>query len=93
MAWALSVKGKGGRNGIAEIVLIHVRRRWGNPMKPIHLLESVLGAASAACMTSNDTTNEALARAMRSNRVLWIIGRGRHVQADNAIAWQVKTGH
>jgi hypothetical protein len=54
-------------------------------MKPIHLLESVSGTASAARMTSDDTTNEALARAMSSNRVLWIIGRGRHVQTDNAI--------
>ena len=54
-------------------------------MKPIHLLNSVSEAASAARMTSDDTTNEALARTMSSNHVLWVIRRGHHVQTDNAI--------
>lgn len=62
-------------------------------MKPIHPLESVSGTASAAHMASDDTTNEALAQAMRPKRVLWIIGRGRRVQTRPIMLPHSVSGH
>ena len=63
-----------GQNRMAKTGLVHVRRRLGNTMKPVQLLESVPVAASVAYMALDDTTNEALAQAMSPKRVLWIIG-------------------
>jgi hypothetical protein len=80
MAWALSVNRRDGQNRMAKTGLVHVRHRLGNTMKPVQLLESVPGVASVAYMASDDTTNEALAQAMSPKRVLWMIGRGSHVQ-------------